>query len=146
MGAARGPSAHLSWRELACRDGTPYPEAWRDTRAVGLAALFEALRSHGGHRPLVVGSGYRTTMHNLAIGGSRQSQHMQGRALDVYTPRGLSHETFHRRVRAFCRELATVGAVGYYRWGVHVDIRPRRRGRIVAWSRVRQGTPMRDTA
>ena len=32
----------------------------------------------------------------------------------------------------------------YDRWGVHVDIRARRQGRLVAWSAVGPGTPMRD--
>ena len=32
----------------------------------------------------------------------------------------------------------------HYRWGVHVDIRARRKGRLVAWSAVGPGTPMRD--
>ncbi len=34
----------------------------------------------------------------------------------------------------------------YYRWGVHVDIRSRRAGRLVAWSAVGQGTVARDVA
>ena len=144
MGAERGPSAHLTWRELACRDGTPYPEAWRETRAVELAETFEALRHSCGDRPLDVGCGYRTPAHNRAVDGTRRSQHLEGRALDIWTPRGLSVAAFHARARSFCRAHPEVGAVGYYRWGVHVDIRPRRHGRLVAWSRVRQGTPMRD--
>ena len=36
-----GPSLHLSWAALACRDGTPYPHDWRDNRALILTTTFE---------------------------------------------------------------------------------------------------------
>ena len=77
-----GPSRHLSWDELACRDGTPYPEKWRKTRAIELAAAFERIRFlYGGG--IGVSSGYRTEAYNRKVGGARLSQHVQGRALDL---------------------------------------------------------------
>ena len=76
-----GPSEHLAWSELACKDGTPYPAQWRETRAVALSAVFEALRAAVG-QPLSILSAYRTQAHNRVVGGARASQHVEGRALD----------------------------------------------------------------
>jgi len=44
--------------------------------------VFQPLRDHFGV-PIYVSSGYRSPKLNTAIGGSRTSQHMQGRALDL---------------------------------------------------------------
>ena len=144
----RGPSAHLTWAELACHDATrtPYPGRWRASRARRLATVFEAIRHACGDHPLRVLSGYRTPAHNRTVGGARHSQHVRGRAIDLAPPRGWTVTGFHAVVRAVAREDPRIGAVGYYRWGVHVDTRPRRKGRLVAWSAVGQGTQMRDVA
>ena len=143
-----GPSTHLTWAELACHDvaRTPYPARWRQSRARRLATVFEAIRHACGDHPLRVLSGYRTPAHNRAVGGARNSQHVQGRAIDLAPPRGWSVKRFHAVVRAVASEDPRIGAVGYYRWGVHVDIRARRKGRLVAWSAVGPGTPARDVA
>ena len=143
-----GPSPHLTWAELACHDATrtPYPVQWRESRARRLATVFEAIRHACGDHPLRVLSGYRTSAHNRTVGGARHSQHVHGRALDLAPPRGWSVKRFHAVVRTVAREDPRIGAVGYYRWGVHVDIRSRRAGRLVAWSAVGQGTAARDVA
>ena len=143
-----GPSAHLTWRELACHDDacTAYPAEWRDNRALVLAAVFEALRRACGARPLRVLSGYRTPHHNRAVGGTRRSQHVEGRAIDVAPPVGTTAQLFHAHVRDLARTDLRVGGVGYYGWGVHIDTRPRRQGRLVAWSCVRRNTRLHEAA
>lgn len=78
----KGPSPHLTWEELGCKDGTPYPEMWCTSRALILAAEFEAVRAIYG-APLRVLSAYRSEAHNKAVGGARFSQHVEGRALDL---------------------------------------------------------------
>lgn len=128
LGSVRGPSPHLSWRELGCKDGTPYPAQWRKTRARELARLFEHIRAIWS-KPITIGSAYRTPEHNRRIGGARKSQHVRGRALDLYPPRGVSVREFAQRVRLLANELYDagedlVGGIGYYPWGVHVDTRP----------------------
>ena len=144
----RSPSAHLTWTELGCHDAarTPYPARWRQSRARRLAAVFEAIRHGCGDHPLRVLSGYRTPAHNRGVGGARHSQHVHGRAIDLAPPRGWTVTGFHTVVREVAREDPRIGAVGYYRWGVHVDIRARSQGRLVAWSAVGQGTAARDLA
>lgn len=123
-----GPSLHLSWPELACRDRirTPYPLDWRATRAVELAEAFEALRAEIG-LPLVVLSAYRTPAHNKAVGGAKDSQHVQGRALDLLPPKGWNA----LQLAAVARRIPQVRGLGVYEGFVHVDVRPV--DRIVVW-------------
>ncbi len=123
---------HLSYDELACHDAarTPYPRQWRETRLPGLAATFENLRQHCGNGPLMVLSAYRTPEHNAAVGGRPHSQHIEGRALDVANPRDMNARDFHGRAREWAKTAPDLRGLGYYRWGVHLDIRPA--GRLVA--------------
>jgi len=115
-----GPSAHLSWPELACRDRirTPYPLDWRATRAVELSGAFEELRVAVG-LPLVVLSGYRTKAHNTAVGGAANSQHCQGRALDLRPPRGWTV----MQLAAVAREIPSIRGLGVYDTFLHIDVR-----------------------
>ena len=65
-------------REFRCRDGT-------DTVLIdeGLVVLLQCIREHFG-KPVHITSGYRTAEHNAAVGGSKSSQHLLGRAADFY--------------------------------------------------------------
>ena len=133
-----GPSAHLSWSELACKDArrTPYPIEWREDRAPVLAAEFEAIRAAVG-APVRIGSAYRTPAHNRSVGGAKNSQHMEGRALDLYPPTGMTIAKLYE----ICRDRARlheskIGGLGRYPTFVHIDIRPLAEGRLVVW----QGT------
>lgn len=81
------PSEHLSWKEMACRDGTPYPAEW-EKRALILGRAFEAIRAECGGKPIKVLSAYRPKTYNFRVGGMRASQHIEGRALDLRPPAG----------------------------------------------------------
>lgn len=128
-----GPSPHLSWKELACHNGVEYPQDWRPTRAAILAHEFEAIRAAVG-QPIRILSAYRTERYNARIpGAAKTSQHVQGRALDLKTPAGLTVSQFLKIVLAVARrEGSKIRGVGEYAWGVHIDIRPG--GRLVRWS------------
>lgn len=126
-----GPSAHLSWEELACKDGTPYPAQWRTSRAALLARAFEALRRTIG-QPLIVLSGYRTPEWNRRVGGAPQSQHVQGRALDLRPPSGWTVLEF----AAVARDIEDVQGIGLYPTFLHLDVRPG--PRLVVWHGVRR--------
>jgi hypothetical protein len=147
-----GPSAHLSWDELACWNRTgkpwngippgtlvaPYPLDLRESRVRVLAAVFEAIRAavslHTGHEtPIVVNSAYRTPEYDRAIGG-KSNRHPRGDALDLLTPQGLSPEAFHEIILKLAKyNLADIGGLGAYGWGCHVDLRPRGAARIARW-------------
>jgi hypothetical protein len=120
-----GPSPHLSFWELRCRDewSNPYPEAWRQNRARILAAAFEDLRDNWA-LPIPVLSGYRTRAHNRAVGGSARSQHVEGLALDLAPPRGVTLQEFHRAALGEARKRGSlIRGVGLYAGFLHIDCR-----------------------
>jgi len=132
---AAGPSEHLAWHELACHDGTPYPLEWRESRGIALAAEFEAIREACGNRPIRVLSAYRTEDHNTAVGGSKHSQHIEGRALDLAPPDGMTLEEFWRTANHVAGERKVIRGLGLYGSFVHIDIRPGKRVRKWSGSR-----------
>lgn len=132
-----GPSVHLSWRELQCHDGTPYPSEWRDDRAHVLGMTFEAVRDLLGGLPLVILSGYRTAAYNSTVeGAALNSQHVQGRALDIAHPRLSARAVFDRIFAAQRRgELPLLGGLGLYGTFVHMDVRPKSQpGHLATWT------------
>lgn len=121
---AVGPSKHLSWSELACHDGTPYPAEWRHDRAVTLAREFEAIREALGV-PLLVLSAYRTPEWNRRIGGAAKSQHLQGRALDLVPVKGTTVAQLYKAALARAQAPGSkLRGLGKYRGFVHIDVRP----------------------
>lgn len=123
-----GPSRYLSWAELACHDGTPYPADWRATRAAALALAFEAIRSELGV-PVVVLSAYRTATWNVRIRGATASQHLEGRALDLTPVRGATVADLWAAVVKVGPGVGVRGFGRYDHW-VHMDLRP---GPVAAW-------------
>lgn len=102
---------NFSRHEFACRCG-----CGRDYPAQDLVDVLQRARSAKG-RPLRIVSGVRCEAHNRAVGGSRTSQHVHGRAADVVG----SYGSLGAWMRA--------GAIGLgMRHGqvVHVDVRPGR--------------------
>lgn len=136
------PSLHLSWKELGCRDGTPYPSEWED-RARFLARVFEDFREALGGEPVVIGSAYRTASWNRKYGGSARSQHLYGRALDCYPPAAMFLGEFRSRAKEFALGDPRIGGIGFYSWGVHWDIRPRGT-RLIVWNQIPAGTRLHE--
>ncbi len=126
---AKGPSPHLSWVELDCRDGTPYPEEFRHTKAVLLGLEFEHIRARVSdvmheETPIKVSSGYRTVEWNKKVGGHRHSRHTEAEAIDMATPHEMDTPSFWDIVEAVARtEGSLIRGIGKYGWGAHVDIR-----------------------
>ena len=108
-------------REFRCRDGS-------DTIMIDqtLAVLLQAIREHF-NKPITITSGYRTAAHNTAVGGSRSSQHLLGKAADIQVA-----DTTVEAVAAYAESLMPDwGGVGRYpvksgraKGWVHVDTRP----------------------
>lgn len=66
-------------------------------------------------QPIAIRSGYRCRVHNAAVGGVPRSQHLDGRAVDIY--QGV---VTVRQARA--AGFTGIGKQGG--WAVHLDVRP----------------------
>lgn len=126
-----GPSKNLSWKELACKDGHGYPQAFvEDGRIYRLAQVFENIRKLAGNVPIKVHSAYRTVEYNKKIGGVANSQHIQGLALDLEHTK-MANDNFFRLLYNNWEALGIRG-IGHYKTFVHIDIRDSER--LVPWS------------
>lgn len=134
----KGPSKYLSWKELACKDGTPYPIEWRTNRAIQLAEVFEIIRAMAGDVPITVLSAYRSYLHNRKVGGARNSQHLYGRALDLKPPEGYTVNEFYDLIKTASR-MTNIRGIGKYKTFIHVDIRPS--NKVAFWF----GTGVKDS-
>lgn len=111
-------------REFRCRDGTDAVLIDEE-----LVVVLQCIREHFG-RPVHITSGYRTAAHNTAVGGSKSSQHLLGRAADLWV-----EGTTVENVAAYAEGLlVNRGGIGRYPkdakhptrttgW-VHIDTRP----------------------
>lgn len=118
-----GKSLHISWEELACKDGTPYPSIYvKDGRIIELVVMFERIRALFGGVPLIINSAYRTTIYNKLVGGSPKSQHLLGKALDIQPPKGVTINSFFIALKLNHKELGIRG-LGKYKTFCHCDIR-----------------------
>lgn len=100
-------SLHFRAAEFAC------PHCRESFVRPRLLHVLERLRERTGH-PLPIVSGYRCPVHNRAVGGARNSQHVYGSAADIPSHLATVHDA----------EMS--GAVGIGRkglWAVHVDVR-----------------------
>lgn len=106
-------SPHFDRSEFACKCGCGF-----DTVDTELLELLETVRQHF-LRPVVVTSGCRCALHNAREGGSKNSQHLYGRAADFYVKDHTPAEVFE-----FLEELyAGRYGLGLYPGWVHADSR-----------------------
>jgi len=82
-----------------------------------LIEKLELLRQRFG-RSIIINSGYRTPEHNAKVGGSKNSLHVQGKAVDIRKVEGLTID----EMAELAEEIGFDG-IGKYNWGIHVDIR-----------------------
>lgn len=148
-------SKYFTQREMRCRDGTDYPVLWAD-RLLDLFSQLDVIREAWGG-PLIIVSGYRTPTHNTIMNGASQSQHVEGRAVDLRPlKKALTFSDIHklhRLINTLLTEgkLPLIGGVGVYPlhrrsqsevvpgW-VHCDTRPKpASGRIVRWEGAKWG-------
>ena len=120
-------TSHFSLEEFRCKDGTPYPAEWVDSRLMPLCEQLELVRALCGNRVVTITSGYRTPEYNRKVGGVKNSQHIEGRAADIRVA-GLSARIVAQKIlgAVSAKELGVKG-IGSYASFTHVDIRPAKR-------------------
>ena len=116
-------SAHFSNIEFQCKCGVCEAQ-WFDP---ALFELLEKLRRGLGDAPITITSGYRCEKHNAAVGGSKNSQHLYGKAADIKV-KGVNP----REVAQIARTLG-FGGIGVYSSWVHVDTRPMSSAGATTW-------------
>lgn len=108
-------SKNFKLYEFECRDGSHqvviHPK---------LLDLAQKLRDRLG-KPVVINSAYRTAAYNKKIGGSPNSQHMLGMAIDVRAVPGMTID----QLASMGRAVGFTG-IGKYSWGCHFDVRAQR--------------------
>ena len=124
MGTNHRLSEHLTWDEIRCKCGQGGSAISCDGGMLRCETveLFERIRrrccDHMGHDcQLVVNSAVRCLEHNQRVGGSTDSQHLKGKAIDLRCPKEISLPVFW----SICEEEVGLGGFGAYSWGAHVD-------------------------
>ena len=120
---------HFKRRELQCRCGCgfydPEPE---------MLLLIEHVRDILGV-PMYVHSACRCRRHNGAVGGSPNSKHMSGQALDFDCGQRLSPvAVYNILLSKYIRgELPELGGMGLYKSFVHIDCYHAEDGHLRLW-------------
>lgn len=107
--------SHFKRSEFACQCGCGF-----DTVDVQIMPILEYVRHHFG-KPVHINSACRCPEHNAKVGGSKNSQHVLGRAVDI---RVIGHTP--EEIAAVVEELMPDwGGIGIYpsKNFVHVDTR-----------------------
>mgnify|MGYP006376259313 CR=1 FL=1 len=112
-------------QEFDCKDGTPYPEEWIESRLRPLCEAIEVIREVAGGKPINITSAYRTEAHNKKVGGAKNSEHVKGRAVDIVCRgKGMTAEVLHTIIlRLIGEKKIPDGGVGLYHSWVHYDQR-----------------------
>jgi len=119
-------STHFSLDELVISqeavrkqiDNTPSNAIVRNLRR--LCSVLEEIRTLAGNSPLLVSSGYRCPALNLAVGGSSNSMHMQGLAVDFTSPKFGTVLQLARKIAA--SDIAYDQVIYEYGRWVHVGL------------------------
>lgn len=122
-------SAHFSYDEFICNsdkdamaNGIPH-SYWQNIQTI--MDRLEQVRMAVGNLPIVIRSGYRSPAYNKAVSGAKKSQHLYGKAVDIYIKgRSLSCASL-ANIIYFNDALKTLfGGYGLgSKTNVHVDIR-----------------------
>jgi hypothetical protein len=131
------PGGKFRWHEFAMKPKpedratfgtyTDVPEDRRDGIVELVSKCLQPLRERMGPLRVTGRGGYRSPEFNRHSGGAPHSQHVLGRAADIYSALG-SRRIHDALLRLRPSGVVQFGAVGIYSTFVHVDIRPRPHG------------------
>ena len=120
-------SPHFALSELTI--SSQYPEIPNQPDNIILARLetlawrMEWVRELLGNKPIIVSSGYRSPELNKSVGGSKTSNHMDGRAVDFVCPSFGTPSDIVAELRPHIKALGIDQLIlEYGRW-VHVGLR-----------------------
>ena len=107
---------HIFYSEIICKCGCgtgEYPALIHTY----IACIFEQIRSACGDGSLYITNGWRCPKHNKKVGGSSNSIHPLGGALDIKKPKWMALIEFI----GIADKIIGDGGMGIYLWGIHAD-------------------------
>ncbi len=112
---------NFTQREFKSKDGATMPEEVL-CNIKDLADNLQVLRDFLGE-PVRINSAYRSPAHNKSIGGSKNSQHLIGKASDIRV-RDIETKDLYLIIESLIIDgKMTEGGLGLYNTFVHYDIR-----------------------
>lgn len=103
--------------ELRCKCGGKYCNGFPAEPHEATVRFADAIRKRIG-KPIPVNSGLRCPTWNQIQGGVYNSNHMDGRAIDLGRPSGVTSA----QMKAAAEEvMGNTGGIGIYDWGIHID-------------------------
>lgn len=115
-------TAHFSLSEFKSKDGAKTP-ASVIPHLKELAENLEVLRAAVGGKSITINSGYRSPAHNAAVGGAKNSQHVQGKAADIVVS-GMTPSQVKAKIEQLINQgKMKQGGIGKYSSFVHYDTR-----------------------
>ena len=104
--------------EFRCKCGGKYCNGFPVEPDEQLVRKLDEFREKLGIPVKVGGSGIRCPQHNKNVGGASGSQHLYGKAADLY-----SSKSPEEMLRVAEEVLNGTGGLGIYKWGIHFDVR-----------------------
>jgi uncharacterized protein YcbK (DUF882 family) len=108
-------------KEFECADGTEMPTDVQ-LNIAELAVQLEIVRSHF-NSPIKINSAYRSEEHNASVGGSKNSQHLLGKAADIVVEGVDPDDVFDAIEFLINTGMMKEGGLGRYNTFTHYDIR-----------------------
>jgi len=127
------PVTQIDVGDFASHDGYAYPRPWLKKRLIPLVTTAYQLAELLDSRGIQFISAYRSPSWNEKVKGAHDSEHMQGRALDVNFE-GVTPIRAFAVAKAFADKLG-IGGLGLYDHWIHMDIRPHDPGQLITWER-----------
>ena len=106
-------SKNFSSHEFECKCGCGFDDVDSE-----LVLVLQRLRNWW-RRPVKINSACRCEAHNAEVGGSKNSQHLLGKAADI-TIQGISPSEVHRYL---CEIYPDKFGIGKYSSFTHIDVR-----------------------
>lgn len=103
-------------------DNVPPPGSREREGLQRLAEILELVRTILGGNPILVSSGYRSPPVNAAVGGSRNSAHMSGLAVDFSCPGFGTPLEICKTLEPHMRELGVDQLIHEYDAWVHLGL------------------------
>lgn len=93
-------------KEFACKDGSDLVKI-----DIDLVYILQQIRNYI-NKPIKIISGYRTEDYNASCGGSPQSKHLQGGAIDFSPNETNAEELYH--IAEMCQDKYKLNGIGLY--------------------------------